>query len=554
MHSRSRVYDPSPFHSFRHISQNTMASDGLVGSYESKIPPGEDKSGLPDGNWVGNHHLGDGGQGTVHCWVQVDSAQRIIDRLVIKDSWSLEGIHEPEIYRGIYDELVRKGMMLSDAIFGSASTRVPFYKEAYVQGLLTPHSRATQSDTVRLRGYRRGNEDDPSGTYGSVHWRLYMDHCYAGDLHHFINYYAVRSRPIPEPFIWWAMECLASALVQMETAARARSHARKEKDETIVMVDMKPLNIFLDAAGQGDRYPLYPRIKVGDDGSAHITYKDDPENKFNRLAIIWSPGYLAPELSRPYNPEDEEDEDEDEDEENPDDEEMTDSEICEDGAIHDGEPEQELTPLYSWTNVWQLGKTIESMMRIQTTKDRDWNDDTKDRDSQIKADPPHHDDDPDFLYSEDLIDIVWQCGRFDPKLRPTPSDLLYMIKSSSRSHIHQMDVWGSEAWVDEQYEDMGTLTEDHKNFMRKSIKERAAAGKLWFLNDFEDRNLATRYRELDLDMPKGCELEWRPNIFRNRIGQIFGAEDPDQEPESLGRSRNNKRPRSDEADRKKPRI
>jgi hypothetical protein len=76
-----------------------MASDGSVGSYETKISPGEDKSGLPDGNWVGNHHLGDGGQGTVHCWVQVDSNEKIIDRLVIKDSWSLDGIEEPRHIR-----------------------------------------------------------------------------------------------------------------------------------------------------------------------------------------------------------------------------------------------------------------------------------------------------------------------------------------------------------------------------------------------------------------------------------------------------------------------
>jgi hypothetical protein len=122
-----------------------------------------------------------------------------------------------------------------------------------------------------------------------------------------------------------------------------------------------------------------------------------------------------------------------------------------------------------------------------------------------------------------------------------------MIKSTSLQHVDRMDVWGTEAWIEEQYEDTGTLTEDQKNFMQARIKERAGAGKLWFLNDFEDRNLAAQYRELDLDPPQGCELTWKPNLFRNRISQILGAGDlePEPEPESTGR-KNNKRPRTDE--------
>lgn len=63
-----------------------MASDSSDGSYEGSRPPSEDKSGLPEGDWQGNVHLGFGGQGTVHCWVQVDANQKVIDRIVIKDS------------------------------------------------------------------------------------------------------------------------------------------------------------------------------------------------------------------------------------------------------------------------------------------------------------------------------------------------------------------------------------------------------------------------------------------------------------------------------------
>jgi serine/threonine protein kinase len=330
---------------------------------------------------------------------------------VIKDSSSRKSTDEPEVYKGIYEELVRKAMNMSDAIFGSSS-RPPFYKEAYIQGLLTPESRATQSDTVRLRGYRRGNAVDPHGSPGSVHWRLFMDHCYAGDLSDFIDHYEEMGKPIPEPFIWWTMECLASALVQIEICARARSHARKQKDETIVMVDMKPKNIFLDGAGYSKRYPIYPRPKIGEFGAAHLTHMQDPANIFCRLEVIWSRGFLAPELSKPYHSGDEKeaikggDEDEDGGGNEDEDEDVDNAHV---------EEEKEYLPLYSWTNVWQLGRTIECMMRLRYSRDRNWNDNTINLDSQIKVDPPRHRAGPDFLYSQDLIDIVWQCGQYDAR-------------------------------------------------------------------------------------------------------------------------------------------
>ncbi|KAG9598188.1 hypothetical protein KCU77_g4554, partial [Aureobasidium melanogenum] len=392
-----------------------------------------------------------------------------------------------------------------------------------------------------------------------------MDHLYAGDLYSLISYYAAKGKPIPEPFIWWVMKCLASALVQMEDSSRARSHARKENDETVVLVDMKPSNIFLDAT-RGDEFVVYPRPVIGDFGSAHLTYKEEPTNVANRLSITWTRGFLAPELDKPDTPNEEKIDNTDRDED------MTDHRMNYSGYDKDEEmndiDQDDAKPtwpvLYSWTNVWQLGKTIESMMRIEThPKDRNWKD-PKDRESRIEVDPPHHKAEPDFLYSEDLVDIVFQCQRFDPKSRPTPGDLLDMVKSFAPFYTLQMDIWGTETWVAQQYEDMGILTDDHRRAMKASIKKRADAGKLWFLHDFEDQNLAKLYRDLDLDIPPDCELIWRPQRFRYRIGQIFGAEEPQlvetlEDLDTPERSKNNKRPRTDEAitmtpSRKKRRI
>jgi hypothetical protein len=144
----------------------------------------------------------------------------------------------------------------------------------------------------------------------------------------------------------------------------------------------------------------------------------------------YGPEDLAPELSRPYHSGDEKEaigggDDENEDE----DEDMDDAEPIEDDVETHVEEQEEHLPLYSWTNVWQLGRTIECMMRLRYSRDRNWDNNMIDLNSQIKVDPLRHGARSNFLYSEDLIDIVWQCGQHDAESRPTPSDLLDMMKS-----------------------------------------------------------------------------------------------------------------------------
>ncbi|CAD0082216.1 unnamed protein product [Aureobasidium vineae] len=453
-------------------------------------------------------------------------------------------------------------MDLSDAL-GGKSIKVPFYKEAYIQGLLTPESPATQSNTVRLRGYRRGNQPDPrpeTSFKKRVHWRLYMEYLYAGDLHQLIYYHTIRRKPSPEPFIWWTMKCLASALKQMEDLSRARSNAHPEQDETIVMLDMKPCNIFLDGAG-GPEFEVYPRPVIGDFGSAHLTYADQVANRAKRLMILCTPGFTAPEFHvkdprpRVKKPDDNDDEEEADNENK--DVEMDDAELLEYNEMDDEDVENEEAvnaSLDSWSNVWQLGKTIEAMMRLETRpNDRDYEDPDA-RQSKIKTHPPRFKAAPEFCYSAELLELIWGCQVFEPECRPAPEDILYAIDMDAPPHIHGMDVWGSEDWVAEQCKNLGTLTDHQKRGMKANIFKRAQASKLWFLHDFKDCYLAEQYQDLDLDLPPQCELTWMPQKFRNRICQKLGAEEPE-----LAEEPNNKRPRTDEAitvtqTRKKRRI
>lgn len=73
------------------------------------------------------------------------------------------------------------------------------------------------------------------------------------------------------------------------------------------------------------------------------------------------------------------------------------------------------TPLYSWTNVWQTGRTIECMMRLEPRLPYEDPEMVVDQDSWIKANPPKYGKFPGFKYSDDLIDLVWRCQRFKPE-------------------------------------------------------------------------------------------------------------------------------------------
>lgn len=455
-------------------------------------PGRDDKSGLPEGTWIGGYFLGEGGDGTVHYWVKVDENRKMVDRMVIKDLWSHEGTNEPSAYQGIYDDLVRKGMdfgVAASGIAGEAQPEERFFKEAYLQGFLTDPSGSSPVYTVPLRGYKKGHLSNETK---GAHWRMYMDLLHAGDLSRLVeSQYEWNEQGqkipvlLPEAFLWWTFSCIANALVQMDNRIKTRSGARSEGDEVLVMIDLKPDNIFLDAV-RGNEYPIYPKPLMADFGSAHITHKTDPKNfcpdeeSLNSASVKDEPlieratiGYWAPEMGRP----------------------------------RQGIKE----PLHSWTNVWQAGRVMESLMtRQQVFREDDWGDDEwrdEPRDSEIKDYPPRDNWHPNFRYSDELIEIVWRCQRFDPKLRPTPTELLAYIQQHAPSHTHGMERWGNAEWVAEQEIVREAMLETNPE-MSEGFSARMKARDLTFLNEFPDQDLAERYAKLDMDLPEGCGLAY----------------------------------------------
>ena len=102
--------------------------------------------------------------------------------------------------------------------------------------------------------------------------------------------YRKAEEAVPEPFIWYIAEQLASAGNTM--------HIGFEDDDNaeIVHRDIKPGNVFL-AENDGAQYPAYPRPVLGDFGVAFKTRTGDPNNPrwFQREG---TPNFMAPEQHR----------------------------------------------------------------------------------------------------------------------------------------------------------------------------------------------------------------------------------------------------------------
>ncbi|KAI4850737.1 hypothetical protein E4T44_02570 [Aureobasidium sp. EXF-8845] len=477
--------------------------------YEGR-PLGEnDRSGLSqDHTWLGGVNIGMGDSGAVHYWLKVDQNQKILDRMVIKDMWCGDSTIEPPAYEGIYKDLVHKGMDfgVNPDKPGNATVDERFFREAYLQGLLTDINNPSRFNTVPLRGYKKGDKHRFKDGKFETHWRIYLDLLHAGDLNNLIKQHTVPDKfvpkkrhtfyPIPEPYVWWVFESVAEALLQLETVVRARPNAREEQDEVIAFVDMKPANMLLGSY-RGDQYPVYPKPLLSDFGAGHILYKEDSrqdEKHKDRYPHGATPGFFPPEMR-----------------------------VRTDYGVEQGIRDR---PLYSWTNVWQLGRTIECMMRCEKHLEHEKYSLVTDDDSLIKQSPPEFEKFPTFRYSEDLIDLVWRCQRYDPEDRPTPAELLKLIKERAPKHHRGMNGWGNAAWIQKQEEriktDNKTPADTFAGVTKKSIRgarmrKRNEDGNLDFLHAYP-LEWARRYNDLDMDLPTGCEMLFYGNKDFAKVG------------------------------------
>ncbi|CAD0098055.1 unnamed protein product [Aureobasidium mustum] len=215
---------------------------------------------LPPGHiWQHERELGDGGEGTAHLWVHLDADQRVVERIVIKNTVTVD----PDFH------MIKEGPHEGE------------WLEVSVQQRLAPGG-STEFYTVPILAAQKV----PKSTYG---WRTYMPFYSKGDFERIINeHYAVS--PLPEPFLWFVLHRMAKAAVAMDETFREEGRDRP----VLVHQDIKPENIFMGhpgSLGRDEPYPVYPVAYLGDFGLSYLT----PDDESWRQRLRGTPGYCAPE-------------------------------------------------------------------------------------------------------------------------------------------------------------------------------------------------------------------------------------------------------------------
>jgi serine/threonine protein kinase len=278
---------------------------------------------------------------------------------------------------------------------------------------------------------------DPPHHPGYNHWRLYQPLYDYGDLQKLITAHYYNQKVIPEPFIWHTFMCLMRAAVQLEEQAQLRP-GEKTPSGVIVVFDMKPANIFLAQPDRTSTFHIYPRPHIADLGGGSLTSDTDYPNESSQMEYAYSPGFLAPEMSI---------------------------------AIR----EDYLRG--TCTNVWQIGRVLEYMMKLELEDGR-FEDIEYRPYPELKAaqmEPQivdyHYRFPAQNNYSAILKEMVYDCLRFDPRKRPKPQDVLARIEKL-KPLFRGMDTFGNDEWFSAKQENRTKLPKPHLSPASEADKQR----------------------------------------------------------------------------------
>ncbi|KAG9518840.1 kinase-like protein, partial [Aureobasidium melanogenum] len=369
--------------------------------------------------WIGGYRLGGGSYGEVTLWIMIDNAtNKPLKQCAIKHSFDRHSTEEKGFYRNVYKQLVRKGLDFDvdpERALGHARSDKRFCKEAYLQGMMTEPNSKEEIFSVPLWGFSKKEPSLRASEYN--HWRLYMPLYDYGTLFDLIYTHRKARKAIPEPFIWHTLHCLFSGAVQLGEQAQKREGSTKS--DIIVVFDMKPENILLAAPSRTSAFPIYPRPHIADLGGGCLTNSDDEQNRKSKLSCQTTTGYVPPEVYAPY--------------------------------VYDDHSLQNMG-CGDWTNVWQIARVAESMMKLTPQPDE----------IRYRLGKKHEEMEPEILnwqgelpgqnYSTDLRRLLSRCLKFDSSKRPPSGGVLRTITKSPTflRHVHGMDTFGNDAWFEEQ--------------------------------------------------------------------------------------------------------
>lgn len=216
--------------------------------------------------WIGGYRLGGGSYGEVTLWIMIDNVtNKPLKQVAIKDTFDKHSTEEKGFYKNVYQQLVRKGLDFDvdpECKLGHARSDRRFFKEAYLQGIMTEPDSSEEILSVPLWGFSRKNSSLRGTEYN--HWRLYMPLYDYGTLDNLMYAHKRMGRGIPEPFIWHTLHCLFGGAVQLQKQAQKREGSTPS--EIIVVFDMKPENILLAPPSRNSAFPIYPRPHIADLG------------------------------------------------------------------------------------------------------------------------------------------------------------------------------------------------------------------------------------------------------------------------------------------------
>jgi hypothetical protein len=185
-------------------------------------------------------------------------------------------------------------------------------------------------------------------------------------------------------------------------------------------------------------------------------------------------------------------------------------------------------PCGEWTNVWQIGRVAEAMMKLALQFDElPYHPSNKSGDMEPeilnwRGDLPGQD------YSMELRRVIASCTRFDPRKRNNARDIINVIETNPAFlyNLHAMHTFGNDAWFEEQErkqaekaasEPPGTTTpptpstaaaqEAAETKKRKRMDDAYSYLRSW------DGDKRARFMELEVLPDEKFDLEYNGNQF-----------------------------------------
>ncbi|THW72913.1 hypothetical protein D6D19_06103 [Aureobasidium pullulans] len=226
-------------------------------------------------------------------------------------------------------------------------------------------------------------------------WRTYAPYFSLGNFETLVKKHTASS-PLPEPFLWFVLYRMAKAAVAMDEVLR-----ENDRGPVIVHSDIKLDNIFLahpGSLGKDADFIMYPPAYLADFGFSYTAIKGQSTQGQGGGAFMFKP----PEMR---------------------------------------DLKGEHTPCYSYTNIWQIGfsvlQAMEGLKYMNVAPAQDLGYENSKWLPFIKSGTFSD-------YSQELIQAVEACVRFNPEHRISPQSLLKRIEDIGNTDMKR---WGTASWI-----------------------------------------------------------------------------------------------------------